>query len=1217
MSRQWTNAQKDAIWVRGKTVLISAAAGSGKTSVLTERIIQRLVDPNDKTDLSRLLVVTFTRSAAAELKSRIAQALSDALAENPDRQDLSEQLLKLGNAQISTIDSFFQKLVRSNFEKQGLTANFRIADDAEIRPLAISVLERVIADFYEKYQAPTEDEGLTSLQSNRFAQALDHLMPNRSDGALNDVLLNFLNDFSSYSEGIELLKQNADSLIQSTESDFMNSTYGRYLYDFYYPLFECFANDLEEHDKAIATDPAMYQRCMGLLSSDLLYCKKVCKALQTHEYETIQSVVNSFYKGSFPSIKKEIKTPEVQSYQNWRTQFWDRGVKKLKEAFSYSPLEIDTQVRETAEFCSVLYDFFKEYQERLLQEKKARGILEYNDIRTMVYRLLHDPNGNFSEFADSIAKEYDEVYIDEYQDVDSVQDEIFATIGRDRRFMVGDIKQSIYSFRGSEPTIFSGYRKKLPMLGTKDAEHSEGISIFMSENFRCDQSIIDFTNTVCSFLFSACEESVGYRPEDDLKRSKPILENAPGGYPFPVQFTVFEKKPQKSKNEDEEEDTAYNQEAGWIADEIARLLREETLANGELIQPSNIKILVRDRKHGKGVTKALQERAIPISSASAIDFLSDAALIALLNLLRAIDNPYRDLPLSEFLLSPFGGFTLEELAKIRQSVDVQTALFDAMQTARDTADIDPQLSKKVSDTLQWLQAWREQASVLPADRLLRLLYLDHRLVALSTSPSFLMLYDQSRIYQRSSWCGLYGFLQHVERLMDGKPISSAGFAKAENAVTVMTIHQSKGLEFPIVFLMSCGAGFNDQDSRDSLTFHKKTGCATKLYQPSAAEHQNTILRDATTLALKQEQHEEAIRTLYVALTRAGERLYVTGTLGSNREDAQNAAACVKKGNRGMILACNSYLAWLLAVKHHCESNGLKFPCIFQYIPYEKPNDIDISAEEKEAFEHAKNTVPVSKAAYEYADVIKRHRAEPNSLQILQGLPTKSAASKLSQNFLDLLTDTTNIDASLNAQIEMMSAKAPSFDRLLLQKEAPTAAEIGTATHAFFEFCDFDRFIQNGTEAEKQRLIAQGFLRKESASMVRDDFVEAFRSSCVMQWIQTAEKVYREQKFSMMIPMSSLTENAELADALGQHELYVQGSIDLLLEMPNRELILVDYKTDRVSLKERKDRALLTDRMKAAHQAQLSHYAKAVEQLFGKKPNRICLYLFDLGDIIEI
>ncbi|MBQ9805597.1 MAG: UvrD-helicase domain-containing protein [Clostridia bacterium] len=1218
MGSTWnpTPSQELAISVRGKTLLVSAAAGSGKTRVLTERIISTLTDSENPADLSRILVVTFTRAAAAELKGRIAEALSSALAEDPGNEHLSKQLLKLGSAHISTIDSFFQKLVRNNFEKLGLTANFRIAEDSEILPISAEVLEGLIGEYYNRYSENEEqDLSMRSLRNNRFAQVLDNLLSNRSDGKLNQTLLEFYAEFNSYPEGIRLLLSNAEQLRASKDQDFLKTRYGSVYLEFFRPLFECYLKDLDELEANMAYDPDLYAKCLALLSSDREFCRLVLETLDAKDYNRAWAAAKSFVPGRFPTLKGG-KTKESEAYQLWRGQFRPKGVDRLQDCFRYTAEEIKEHMQRTADFCEIMYHFYHDYEMLLMDEKKQRGILEINDVRSMVYRLLTDPEGNASSFADALAQDYDAVYIDEYQDVDAIQDKIFALIGRNRRFMVGDIKQSIYGFRGSEPSIFAGYRRAFPLYGTENADNADGNSIFMSDNFRCDPPVISFTNLICSFLFSACEKSIGYKPEDDLQVGKKPPEKKPEGYPFPVQVAVFDS-PKKSKadDEDNEEDGAYNQEAAWVAAEISRLLQEGVLDDGRTIEPSDIAILVRSKKHGKGVTQALKKLSIPVSSETSADFLHDPVLVDFLNLLKSIDNPYRDLSLSEFLISSAGGFLLSELEEIRHAANESCSLFDALQEAAAKNSL-PHLTEKIETTLHWLEKWRAQAAVLPADRLLRLLLLDENWVQLSSEPPLLMLYEQARVYQRTAWCGLYGFLQHIERLIEGEKLSAAGFAKAENAVTVMTIHHSKGLEFPVVFLISCGSQFNEMDTRESLVFHTQAGVATKLYNPQTAEQNNTALREASILAIKQEQHEENIRTLYVALTRARERLYVSGTLRGKWENMLSNASCVRRGNRSAILSCSSYLSWLLAVIADCQRQNIEFPCIFQHFTLDDgwAEGIPFTGLRQLTDE---NSVKTNDRSQEYAELLRNRDRVQYPLQILHGLPTKAAASKLKSDLLDSFLEEEDLDERIKDQIELMSSYTPSFDHLLTDRQRVSAADIGTATHAFLEFCDFNRLAQNGFTEEKVRLVEQHFMRSEIAKLVDDKKVEAFTSSELMRWIGQAKKVYREQKFSILVPMSTLTENKDFAEKLGENTLYVQGSIDLLLEMADGRLILVDYKTDRIYENELVDRVALTKRMQKAHGTQLTYYSKAVEQLFGKKPDKICLYLLALGDMIEI
>ncbi|MBQ8433044.1 MAG: UvrD-helicase domain-containing protein [Clostridia bacterium] len=1212
MARSWTTSQEAAMTLRGKTLLVSAAAGSGKTSVLTERIIRSLLDKEHPADLSRMLVVTFTRAAAAELKARISTALSEALAQNPGDKHLSNQLFLLGSAQISTIDSFFQKIVRENFDVLGLPASFRIADDAEVRPLAAEILCDVISEFYEKFETESSQFVFDRIVKNPFAKVVDHLMTNRSDGKLNEILAEFLNTLTAYPQGISLLKENAERLRAQKDMDFLTTDYGAALRSYLLEQFSDWLTDLDEVKDYLDSAPDDNARLGGLVASDLDYCRNMKAALEEASYLRAQAVGASFSTGRFPTIKE--KTSTVLFYQEWRNK-WKTEQKKIGEYFAFSPEEITRQMEQTADLCQMLYDFYSVYTQRLLQEKKARGILEFDDIRGLLYQLLTGPDGVPSDFAQQLSRQYDAVYIDEYQDVDYLQDTIFSILGGTRRFMVGDIKQSIYGFRGSEPSIFAEYRKAMPLYNTPAAENANGACVFMSENFRCDSPVIEFTNQICSFLFSACEASIQYRPQDDLVCAKPAPEAPAVSFPSPVCVSVFDKR---AKNDEESETSAAHEEATWVAAEISRLIRTQVLDNGAPITPSDIAILVRTKAQGEAYQHALEELRVPVNLTASSNLLYEEHAVNLLNLLRAVDNPYRDLPLSEFLLSPLGGFSLEELSQIRAFSPDEKSLYDAMSLAlAEGAPFEEDLRQRIVAFLDWMELQRENANAKPADLYMRQLYLDERLVPYSREPALLYLYEQARIYQRSSWCGLYGFLQHVDKLTEGGNVSAGGFLQAEEAVTIMTVHHSKGLEFPVVFLASCGAPFNKRDLTETLVYHKNLGLATKLYSPSTGNTNDTLLRMAVKQEIGIEQTEESIRTLYVALTRARERLYVTGTLSGKWENAVQNAGLVKKGNRHDILSCNSYLAWILAALQQKEAKSPEFPCTFQHIPAGKVEIGIPLSPAKSPQELSSSPLPNDPVATHYASVLEQSQRFQYPLDFLQGLPTKAAASKLTPDLLDLLSNETEDDLRLEKQIELMQTAPHSFEAMLRDRQSQTAAEIGTATHAFLEFCDFRRFYESDIDAECAHLIKDRFLLPSDVELLHREQLAQFAKSNLMQWILQAKALYREQKFGLHIPMGELTQRKERRQQLSEHTLFVQGSMDLFLIMPDGKRRLIDYKTDHVTDWEREHLPRLVANMKKKHGTQLLYYAKACKALFGAYPDEIYIYSLPLGQALEI
>ncbi len=1211
MARTWTPEQEEAMRIRGKTLLVSAAAGSGKTSVLTERIIRSLLDKEQPADLSRMLIVTFTRAAAAELKGRIAEALGKALAENPENEHLSHQLFLLGSAQISTIDSFFQKAVKANFEKLDIPATFRIANESEILPLKRELLEALIEEFYKKY-TPTDsgDMPLSRIYKNDFAKAIDHLISNRSDGKLYDVLLQFFNCFSSDPAGIERLREYAEQLRLDADRNFFDTVWGKEALSRLEGAFALHLHLLRNTAEYLATDDYIKGKYGEAIYSDLEICEHLSDALSRRAYEDARrSAAASLI--SLPGGKIN-KTTQSIAYQTNRAKFkTDLGV--AQNLLCYDAAQISEQCRESADTFEMLYEFFREYESRLMLEKRERGAFEYDDIRAMLYRLLNEEDGSPTPYAASLASQYDIVYIDEYQDVDLIQDRIFARVGGDRRFMVGDIKQSIYGFRGSDPSIFSEYRRSMPLCTEPQAETSKEVCVFMSSNFRCNDPVIRFANKVCAFLFSACKDSIDYRKEDDLGFAKEMPKTLPERHPVPVQVEVFEGKPRAKKatipeDEEEDDDDLGGDEMKWVAAEIARLLREEVLDNGKKIQPSDVAVLTRSHKQNTRFLEAIADLGIPVSAAAQNNVLHDPLLTATLNLLRAVDNPYRDLPLTEFLLSEFGGFTLTEISEIREAGDKNSALYDALIRESEENGVH---AEKAGQVLCELEALRRRAAVQPADRFLRLLYLEEKFVPYASTPPLLFLYDQARLCQRTAFCGIYGFLSHFTKVMEDGKVSADGFQKAESAVTVMTVHHSKGLEFPVVFFGGTGTGFNQEDLKKGLLHHRKLGVATKLYNRESGATESTAMHNALKLRIRTEQNEEEIRSLYVALTRARERLYVTGSLRGKFDSAIKSAAQISYGDRNAILGVSNSLKWILAA---LQTDVAEIPFTMKSHPF---GSVEVGIPFAETSEDAPKEAHVeSPRAAHYASIAERQASFDYPDAHLAGLPSKLAASNLHKGILDTICDEADADRALEAQIHLMRAR-PSFDTLLREDATASAVDIGTAMHAFLEFCDFAQLKKNGVKAECVRLVAMGFLSEETRTLLNAAQLEKFCESDLMHLILEAVECKREQKFSLMLPITELTEDPALAQRLAGECIFVQGSIDLLLLMPDGRRILVDYKTDRITAEERANPSLLQARLQRAHADQLSCYALAIRQLFGSAPDDVRIYSVPLGATVQI
>ncbi len=1252
MARNWTAAQEAAMSTLGRTLLISAAAGSGKTATLTERIIRRLTDPEHPADLSRLLIVTFTRAAAAELRERIAGALSEAIAREPGNRHLQKQLIGLGGAHISTIDAFVREPVKAHFAELGLPATTRIADEAELAPLRERVMGELMDEFYLKYASARTGETFSLLDANLFADLCDSLTSSKNDTQLIPTCLSLYERLLSFPSELGRLEEEADRLEAMADGDFYLSDHGRVIHTWVEAFCSSAIETMEEALDAISGDPAATKAYGAPFEADLEFLQRF---RQADSYAQAYELIQVYQNARLGSLRNA--APSCTAAKEARTEIVD-AIKELRRAyFIDDPASICVQMKETAALCRVLYAFLCAYDARILAEKQARGITDFTDNRRYLLRLLRANNG---AMAASLREQYDEVYIDEYQDVDELQDEIFRMVGGDHRFMVGDIKQSIYGFRGADPSVFAGYRQTLPALG--DALDAGGASIFMSDNFRCDESVIRVTNAVCGHMFRACPHSVGYRDEDDLGFSKTKPSES---YRAPAVNVTVLTKPSKSDEEDAagERETDGGElsgvtvEATYVANCIADLLTGgATLANGRPITPGDIVILMRNRAGLSAYMQALSARGIPTGSEeldalnAGRDLLHGSDMTYLVNLLRVIDNPDADIPLSEILRAPFPGLDLEEVLAIRRVGDREAeshSLYRALEEYPDWPNAQPQTVQKVRLFIDWLENYRALCATKSAEGILRRLRRDERVAGRRTS-AFLYLYEAARTYRSSTFVSLYTFLKYFEKKLE--TTTSVAPEKSENGgvVSIMTIHKSKGLEFPVCFIVRCGQYFSNASVTKDLIFEKNVGVAMKLYrrgsQIDANGHSHpsgkmdTTLRAAAALSTKLSEREEEMRVLYVAMTRARERLYLVG-LGNEKP------VHFRRGDRFATLSCNCYLRWIMGgLSAHPEALA------FATVRYLSTADI---REEGGRLPSALQTVISmdGDTAAGYRSILEQYRGPDQMEMMARRVPTKVPASRMHPLMLDtcvffdtdsvpnedgklpISSDATWCDAqtaeSIRQSLRLMNqGRTDEFELLLSENRRPTAAERGTAIHLFLQFCDHGRIsplrerpmhmdLVVHIQDECARLLQEGFLSARAIDVLDVERLAAFFESHFYKHISDAVRTERELVFSRFVPLAELTANRAFAAALGDRTLYVQGSIDLLAEFSDGHIEICDYKTDRISEAERADPSLLARRFSEMHGEQLRQYATAVREMYGRAPERVYIYSLPLGEAVEI
>ncbi len=1045
-----TEAQRRAIETKNKSILLSAAAGSGKTATLTRRIIESLTDREAPLDLSRMLVVTFTRAAAAELRERISAALTAALADDPADAHLNRQSILIGSADICTIDSFCLDIVRSNFQRltledgSPLAPDIRPADDTELNTLRLSVMNSVIDAWYEK-------------QDDRydFPRFVESFSGTRDEGELVELLISYSQALDSLPDPEGFTSAAARRSYDDAELDFFETKAGKIIreyakdrFEYYLSVFDCAVKEF--------SDGGVCERNYGTaFAYDANFCRTVIAALD-ESYDAAREALLLYSPPSLKSLGKA-KSERSEAYKGLRDSI-KKAIKKLSEqSFALPSRELADYSRrmssELRTLSAVIADFRREYA----REKNLRRILEFADIKRLAHRLLVTPEGQPTAAALELRERYDAVYIDEYQDVDRVQDEIFSAVARvGCRFVVGDIKQSIYSFRGAEPSVFGELRDSLPDYGAPEAETVRGCSIFMSENFRCDPPVIDFVNRVSRHSFVPAGGVVGYREEDDLVAGK---QDA-GGTPVTVALLP-------------------DGELEYIVSEIKRLLSGAKKNDGTALVGSDIAVLCRTNGVLVELSGLLAAAGIETSSEAASDLFENPEVLLVLSLVTAIDNPEKDIPLAAVLRSPFFGFTMDELLRIRSQSEPSYSLYAALEYYGNSEICDG-LSEKCNDFVKRLGALRAEARELPVDALVRKLYRSFSIMSLtdecrsasSVSVNLRRFYEYARSFAALQSSGLSGFVRYIDSIIDGgtrvaSPMPSSG----ENSVTLMNIHKSKGLEFPVVFVCGCAKGFNRRGLRKTLIFEPSSGVALKLTDDTGFARADTPQRSALTLRLAERQTEEEMRILYVALSRARERLYVTAEVGDDPEKQIGQAAFSSEfACRGLALSAKCYLDWIL-------------PAVA-----ELGGRVELVTEIGEAQEmlggDTGTAVPEDpKRVAEYRRML-RERFDFVYPHATERLPAKLSVSRL---YPDILDD--DRAETLDDEIMLDPTKRPLF----LQQGDETrhsAAERGTATHVFMQFCDLSRAEKNVRE-ELARLTEERFIPSGVAELVNVRQIERF------------------------------------------------------------------------------------------------------------------------------
>lgn len=1219
MARSWTDSQLKAIETRDRTLLVSAAAGSGKTATLTERIIRSILDEENPINIEEMLIVTYTRAAVGELRERIAAAIKDAIRQRPGDEELERQLYMLPSAKISTIDAFCADILRANAERVGINPNFRVPDGAEAQLLAENILDGLLESIYEGHApevaTPKELDALTDCLAQARRQsdlpAIIHLIYSSTLNALEgvDAIGDLVGEFDPEKfDGVE------------------NTGFGKYILARLDELLAHYKRVFGEMISEIGTE-GKYTKIVDMINDALML---IGDLESKTSYEEKRAILTGYEFKRAASVPAKDALPPIKIV---RGAFKDEIQKMRDDFFRHSNEEWRIAYAGLYRQFNVLYKVVKEFDRLFKLEKKRRGMCEFSDVERLTYECLWQ-NGEKTDVAKEQAKLYKAVYIDEYQDVNSLQNKIFEAISSEsNRFMVGDIKQSIYEFRSANPRIFADMKKSFPPLGT----HGDypAASIFMSNNFRCDEGVIDFVNCVFDRLFYFLRESIGYVESDRLKFSK-MYDHPKPEYVYPeicLVPSIPASDPRSALIEDQSQLVPQ-----VVARKIKELLDTGRLDNGEKIQPRHIAIIMRNVKNkGEKYARELAKLGIPAALAENERFFINSDVLLVLCLLNSIDNPHKDVYLAGLMCSPIYGFKLGEIAVMRKLYQADSLYDSLKRCASESED-----GERVKKFLEKLAYYRLLSEGMPTDKLLMKLYHETGLLALSSNKkeskdNLMLLYEHARKYESGSFKGLYNFISYINQLTGRESDFDKREAPAEcDAVRIITAHGSKGLEYPVVFFAGGTSSFNSNHADgEPPRFEYEEGFGMGMFLRT--DSGLALVRNSTKNVIKHYRHrkkiEEEARVLYVILTRARERLYVVGQIKSKEDDfAAEVAAAREYMSEYSVYNVPNLLRMILEMKDFDVKSPSEFlsdpPLVYTDAAYEAIDSLTATEDaEEEVREDVSLDGEISVDSYEVDSLealLKERFGFKYPDSHLTRLPGKLSVSRLYPAILDgsdehviKIVDEPEEELADTEEDIIIEEKRAYLPKFRSPDTQGLSAERGIATHMLLQFCNLERMVANGARAELSALKNAGFLSEKDAELVRIKEAEGFARSALVKDMLAAKNLYREFRFNVKLPAEDFTTEPELKALYKDRSVLVQGVIDCLYEDNDGEYHLIDYKTDRLTPKEKADKELARRKMCDKHSLQLSYYAKAVELMFGKYPKSIEVYSLPLGTTLDV
>lgn len=1209
----WTNEQQAAIDSRGQTLLLSAAAGSGKTAVLVERIIRRLLDKEYPIDITELLVVTFTKAAAAEMRDRIGTALMKALSETKDPR-VERQLALLPSAQISTLHAFCQHVIRKYFYTIDLDPAFSIAGEEELNLLRRQVLEDVFLSYYE------DDEKASILYP-----LADMFGSDRGDDILMDTVSRMYTYARSLAWPEHWLKEAARAYDVAPDAVIDDMVWAG-------PIKDAVRRILEED--AHLYDGVLYhlrQREAFAPACDTFVAEQAAlrQAAQARSWNDLSRFVRAI---DFPRLKslRKLSDDDKAVWERCKKVRDDvkKDVIKTLQAvyFSATPEEWLDGMRAMKPIMDGLVTLTLDFAKAYGAAKKEKGWIDFNDLEHFCLQILLAPDASPehpvpSAAAEELRSQYEEVFIDEYQDTNGVQELITRLVsGEDNRFMVGDIKQSIYRFRLADPTLFLEKYQSF----SRD-EKAVQRCIDLGRNFRSVPVVLDAVNAVFSRAMTAEAAGMDYGEREKLYagRQAPDDERWIGG---PVEVDIV---PTPSVEEDDDGSTAFEKECRFIAGRIGELLASGRMAarkDGTLepLSYRHIVVLLRSMA-GKAdvLIQALQEGGIPSYAEQSGGYFAAVEVQVMLALLRCIDNPEQDLAMAAVLRSPLVGLDETALAGVRLAGD--GTLWQNLPAF--VASLPDGVDEK-EDLQQFMAAfdsWRTYSRRHGVAELLQRLYDDTAYVDfVGAMPggdvrqaNLKALYDRARQYEEAGFRGLFRYLQLMDKMKeDGLDLAPAKVvSEKEDVVRIMSIHKSKGLEFPVVFVADMGKAFNRRDTQDQILFHNRLGIGLKQYDPEWRMSYPTLIWSGIAAQLRWEGTAEEERILYVAMTRARDQLILTGHSSHIDRDWQRWTSRLNPAQ------AKSYFDWVMPAA--LAPFGAKADA-----DYARPGAAWQDAVWQVRIARAVPAGTVEEGAYDGEPRLEALRRgdltgtpvpswldEQLSWQYAYPQAVRTAAkfsvSEVKRRYQELHSDELQDEAALSVPAAAVIPTAPGEDDafaalppwLAGEEAAVSGAQRGTALHKALQYITPAADQTTATlRREIDAFVRQGLLSREEAKLVYVPVLAAFCQSDIGRRMAESPELHREYPFTVLLAGGDPLPETETGE-----QILIQGVIDCLFREDDA-WILVDYKSDRLET---------ADAFRSRYAVQLALYKRAVEQITHRPVEETYIYSLHLQQEIRL